>query len=1067
MSASAWAIEAWRRNEAFNPGGTLPSSPDPDCLLDADLIRSALLGRKLPPDLGSLPGDCPIVVEGAWISGRLNLSDARGPAGSAAPALVLRNCVIPEDILLREGHFARISFEGSRFQHIDARQARFDGTLDLTSVMSSQRPEQASGCHRDSGADTSNSPPEGELAAQPLCWVNLDGASIDGDLVVTGARLCAPPFDPEKDYSAGGRPHALRACSAAIAGHILLIRARAIGGVALADATVGNCIYASGAHLCSEWDTALQLQGARVNGSVVLNLAHPVVGDPVSFRADGMLGCRGLHVQGSVWIENATLNAKNPAEEYSLLAEDAHIENFYIFNTNAPHGIKAVGLRVNQRFDIQKSIIGSASDLSSLNITGAQIGGDCNIYDSNIDNIRAPLVKLSGSLIINAILGRKDWRYAAQFDHIVIDGMVQLNGSARGDIDFRSAKILGLFSIGQLRFAAGASPSMNFEGVQFGGGLSLGGQDKTGEALIIAAELQEGAPTHFRSLELGCYPGWSLVEAMASSSENSDYSVSKPGVVSMLWNGADRAISLFGTSPPLHEFNKERPPRLTPDTVIEYLRVFCHHVWADKGAFRILSGDELASAGLNPHEDDVRLTETPSHMGQPWHLAATVHYDEMLFRAKFAVQPSGMVEMLEDTPLEDDGKQKVWTTRFSYEPPYRRQTINLGASDTDSNLGLVEPTFSGNWKELFGADWAKAAQALENITAGPQTERLAINLTGAHATFLDDEGGRNWGKSVHLKMQGFTYDQLDRRGIQASNLSDEFKTSSTDSALEGHWQDRRDWLRLQEPTNGWDKPGDFVSEQYVQVARQYRSAGKMDDARNILEDQLWQECKLDAKYLFPKRKKEYLLIILAILLIIIFASFDPFWLITGILILLACRAPFIVQYLYGTFFRFGLGVPRTFLTFLGCLLIGWAGVGIANGLEVKTPKIEIPFTNLVLPSLDLIVPPALGVEVSLGRDILEDVSQQISTTNTERARLRLLGGSDATPVDCGKAIESLLYAADVFIPLLDLRQEIRCTPKEDAILWQRIKSLYAVLGWIVTSLTILSVTGLLRERFER
>jgi hypothetical protein len=84
---------------------------------------------------------------------------------------------------------------------------------------------------------------------------------------------------------------------------------------------------------------------------------------------------------------------------------------------------------------------------------------------------------------------------------------------------------------------------------------------------------------------------------------------------------------------------------------------------------------------------------------------------------------------------------------------------------------------------------------------------------------------------------------------------------------------------------------------------------------------------------------------------------------------------------------------------------------------------------------------------------------------------------------------------DVFIPLLDLRQEARCdirsigqsdiTPWQaytsnhrwigsrirSALrawmiypsVWQWLKAIYAVVGWVVTSLTILTLSGTLRK----
>ena len=52
------------------------------------------------------------------------------------------------------------------------------------------------------------------------------------------------------------------------------------------------------------------------------------------------------------------------------------------------------------------------------------------------------------------------------------------------------------------------------------------------------------------------------------------------------------------------------------------------------------------------------------------------------------------------------------------------------------------------------------------------------------------------------------------------------------------------------------------------------------------------------------------------------------------------------------------------------------------------------------------------------------------------------------PIPCGKEIEPFLYAADVFVPLIDLRQEAKCSPNggENAAAWQWAKALYAFLA---------------------
>ena len=72
-------------------------------------------------------------------------------------------------------------------------------------------------------------------------------------------------------------------------------------------------------------------------------------------------------------------------------------------------------------------------------------------------------------------------------------------------------------------------------------------------------------------------------------------------------------------------------------------------------------------------------------------------------------------------------------------------------------------------------------------------------------------------------------------------------------------------------------------------------------------------------------------------------------------------------------------------------------------------------------------------------------------------------------MNCGDEISEPLYALDVLIPLIDLRQENRCeiaaVPPEERTarpfwgserLWAWLKALYAIAGWFLVSLAILT-----------
>ena len=74
----------------------------------------------------------------------------------------------------------------------------------------------------------------------------------------------------------------------------------------------------------------------------------------------------------------------------------------------------------------------------------------------------------------------------------------------------------------------------------------------------------------------------------------------------------------------------------------------------------------------------------------------------------------------------------------------------------------------------------------------------------------------------------------------------------------------------------------------------------------------------------------------------------------------------------------------------------------------------------------------------------------------------------AQGVPCGSQIDAPIYAFDVMVPLLDLRQESRCSVRpsggfSEAKLWSIGKAVYAALGWILTSVGILTLSGVLRR----
>lgn len=119
---------------------------------------------------------------------------------------------------------------------------------------------------------------------------------------------------------------------------------------------------------------------------------------------------------------------------------------------------------------------------------------------------------------------------------------------------------------------------------------------------------------------------------------------------------------LNGTSPPIHEVNAKAPIKITQDNVLEYLRFFCFFVRGEEGPFYV--AESMEDTNMPAQMDDTTRSviegtirpATFEGVNEQGHMLcdAVVFYSNALFIANFAVQPTGMIEMLDDEPIAAD-----------------------------------------------------------------------------------------------------------------------------------------------------------------------------------------------------------------------------------------------------------------------------------------------------------------------------------------------------------------------------------------------------------------------------
>ena len=314
-----------------------------------------------------------------------------------------------------------------------------------------------------------------------------------------------------------------------------------------------------------------------------------------------------------------------------------------------------------------------------------------------------------------------------------------------------------------------------------------------------------------------------------------------------------------------------------------------------------------------------------------------------------------------------------------------------------------------------------------------------IDLRGLHVGELADEGGLGWGEQSCIWLDGFRYARLPdtcpdagalnksekgrlrwRRFLNPSTLpliarqiprSDklrdpvQLKQRTERLRLLNHWERRLVWLNLQFFNRIKPARYEYSPDAYQELVNSLNRMGSFKEARKVASARLTLENSLKVGWLRSLRKLCWLI--------------------------------------FRTCCDYGLSVPRTFNTFVVCLAIGAIGIRIADR-------------------------PWRGNDALL----VMKTSSPESRYSFEKSRAYLTEPDPKqhehpAEVPCDGRIVPELYALDVFIPALNLHQQDTCSIRKNATAWRLVQAFYAILGWIVTPLTILTFTGILRRYVEK
>jgi hypothetical protein len=296
---------------------------------------------------------------------------------------------------------------------------------------------------------------------------------------------------------------------------------------------------------------------------------------------------------------------------------------------------------------------------------------------------------------------------------------------------------------------------------------------------------------------------------------------------------------------------------------------------------------------------------------------------------------------------------------------------------------------------------------------------FTVDLRGAHVGVLDDQAGMGWGKNLRLWLEGFRYERLP----EAVNVPQ----------LRGpHWYHPRrlldrNWFGEPEQLSEAEsskKDYSLWKHRAVWLRLQYFNHLNPSDTREFSPDayeQVISSMKATGSYEDAKRISS------------IRITNDRQNELRG--------APRSVWAAFRVLFDYGFSVRRALVSFIFCLAIGALAAYIADWHKVLVFNVGTPQSRLILskkddPAVHVIMPPAGEVD-------------------------------DPEDVPCGHHIEPALYALDVFVPVIDLKQREACSIAPEHTIWRFAQAFYALLGWVMTPLLILTASGLLKRHLEK
>ncbi len=883
--------------------------------------------------------------------------------------------------------------------------------------------------------------PEDPDSRRPMPTIDLSGARLDGDLDMRGIRP-----DPASDG-------------------LLWIDAmgiRVVGEIDLSRCHLRGPSGGAARPACEEEDDALNLTLAEIKGDLQLLSGS---------RIEGRAKLRAAHIEGDLWLRGATLRRER-ASDQALFLQSARIDGY---------------LAMDGGWDTteQGQLFREFSCVGKLNLRATEIGRDLYLKNGLVRGaIEAPGLAVGNDAIFGA--------------------------DVTGNVDLSGCRIGGSLDISELCLASSVRGFTLKDG-------------NIGRSLKVVQGNARYRLVKSRRIKLACLRGGELIETLWRHDPMSGQDGKRKPAPKSCGEGercdglpldrhlvqagflryrrrvlhldghADnlaRAAAWFGdfitTDPPaevelvrriysLRHDLQPSSPALKPDAGSPAL------------AYRFKAG--LLLPAPRPEAEMRRLVDQQEWLTEPlWNgMEGKEEEDNSPLQAQLGsyVQPKALLQGeidLENLSCDmlDDQAGRGWgphldTIKMNHFVYNRTTWEFLRAPE---RRGFALEARSGLLNRLSAA-WRKAGGGNVVTSLASWLARAIVGL------------GRKWFRHVSSGLMRLGAELLPVWFTWLFNLADWFRMGE-------HWtsvENKRNWIYRQFDTAGLPssskyqiKRHSYRSQPFEQAIKVARAEGRGDYASyfEILKERIeWS--------IFISQNRGWFLLgggVAAAGWLLARQDLDRWsWWVSAALILLLLS--FLPQ-LANLTMRWGFGYLRrpirAIFTLIVAFLVGWVGVSAANddGMLV---------IDLAPPS------PVVGERVPGGVALTEQAASARPLGGAAVAQphyvldpvigVAPVAGTQVVTLPCRQTINEALYALDVLIPLIDLRQESRCdvgratvpanaaeeatatatgaaTPQifDPVTIWAMLKAFYAVLGWLFVSLAILTFVHVARARTE-